>query len=71
MFPGVAFWIDIFMGFTTGFVPTYNLKRMIVMQPRLIAEYYVVHGTFICDFIAALPIIAEVGPGPPRIAFIW
>ena len=54
--------MDILMGFSTGFVVIYNLRRKVIRDPRLIAEYYTRYSTFVVDLLAALPIIAEVGP---------
>ncbi len=48
------------MGFSTGFVVIYNLRRKVIREPRLVAEYYVWHSTFFPDLLAALPLIAEV-----------
>ena len=31
----------------------YNLKRLVVMKPRLIASFYVMQGSFWCDVISA------------------
>ncbi|KAK9853400.1 hypothetical protein WJX84_009620, partial [Apatococcus fuscideae] len=58
---GSMYWIDIVANFMTGFVVrhNFNLKRKLVMQPHLIALYYVKHGTFVFDLIAALPFIIE------------
>lgn len=50
------------MGFSTGFLVIYNLRRKVVRDPALIAEYYIRHSTFVLDLLAALPVIAEVGP---------
>ena len=52
------------MGFTTGFVVIWNLRRRVIRQPRAVAEYYVRYGTFWPDFLASLPTIAEVGASP-------
>ena len=57
---GVVFWVDIIMGFAIGFVAVYNLKRLVILDLRLIADFYIWKSTFFCDVIAALPIIAEV-----------
>lgn len=57
---GVLFLIDIAMGCSTGFVAVYNLKRLVVMKPRLIASFYILRGTFISDTLSALPVIIEV-----------
>lgn len=61
-FAGTIFLVDLFMGCSTGFVAVYNLKRLVVMKPSLIAEFYITHGTFWFDLISALPVIAEVWP---------
>jgi hypothetical protein len=49
------------LGFNTGFVVIYNLKRLVVMSPPQIAKFYFFRGTFIWDLLSALPVIAEVG----------
>ena len=61
---GIIYWADVFMGFTTGFVVIYNLRRRIIRQPRAVAEYYVRYGTFWPDFLSSLPTIAEVCISP-------
>lgn len=38
---GVIYWVDIVMGFMTGFVVIYNLRRRVIRDPRLVAEYYI------------------------------
>ena len=60
LFAGGFFLGDIIMGASTGFVAVYDLKRLVVMKPRLIASYYVFRGTFYCDLLAAVPVIPEV-----------
>ena len=57
---GVVYWLDIVMGFSTGFVVIYNLRRKVIRDPRMIAEYYMRYSTFVVDLLAALPVIAEV-----------
>ncbi|BDA43675.1 probable potassium voltage-gated channel subfamily H member 7 [Coccomyxa sp. Obi] len=57
---GVCYWFDIFMGFSTGFVVIYNLRRKVIRDRALIAEYYIRYSTFIVDLLAALPVIAEI-----------
>ena len=57
---GVIYWADVFMGFMTGFVVIYNLRRRVIRRPVAIAEYYIRYGTFWPDFLASLPTIAEV-----------
>lgn len=57
---GLIYWVDVIMGFVTGFVVIYNLRRRVIREPMSIAEYYVRYGTFLPDFLASLPTIAEV-----------
>ena len=59
---GIIYWADVFMGFATGFVVIYNLRRRVIRRPVSIAEYYVRYGTFWPDFLASLPTIAEARP---------
>ena len=59
---GLIYWVDVIMGFVTGFVVIYNLRRRVIREPMSIAEYYVRYGTFLPDFLASLPTIAEVCP---------
>lgn len=48
------------MRFRMGFCVVYNLKRELIMDGGLIAHFYIRHNTFIGDFLAAVPSIAEV-----------
>lgn len=57
---GLVYWVDIGMRFRMGFCVVYNLKRELIMDGGLIAHFYVRHDTFLLDFLAALPSIAEV-----------
>jgi len=41
------------------------LKRLVVMSPPEIAEFYVIRGTFMWDLLSALPLIAEVASQSP------
>lgn len=59
---GLMFWLDIGAGFTTGFFAIYNLKRLAVTSPSLIARYYVFHSSFWYDLVSAIPAVAEVPP---------
>ena len=61
---GVIYWLDVLMGFATGFVVIYSLRRRVVRRPVSIAEFYVRYGTFWPDFLASLPTIAEASPHP-------
>ncbi|PRW51012.1 12-oxophytodienoate reductase 11 isoform B [Chlorella sorokiniana] len=56
---GTAFYIaDIAMGFHTGFIC--DVRRALIMEAGKVAQYYVRHGGFWVDLIAALPIIPEL-----------
>lgn len=68
---GTVYWLDIVMGFSTGFVVIYNLRRKVVTEPRLVAEYYMWHSTFFADLLAALPLIAEVGGQHRHLSHGW
>lgn len=65
VFAGLIYWIDIGMRFRMGFCVVYNLKRELIMDGGLIAHFYVRHDTFLLDFLAALPSIAEASPHLP------
>ncbi len=54
------FALDIAMNFHTGFVVRKGFRRALVMDKALIAKYYILHGTFLLDFLATVPIIPEV-----------
>ncbi|KAL4442414.1 hypothetical protein ABPG77_004998 [Micractinium sp. CCAP 211/92] len=51
---------DIFMGFHTGFVAAYDVRRALVMEGSSVAHYYIWHGHFMTDLVATLPIIPEI-----------
>ena len=68
---GIIYWADLFMGFATGFVVIYNLRRRVIRRPVSIAEYYVRYGTFWPDFLASLPTIAEVRPCQALDPSLW
>ena len=57
---GIIYVLDIVYNFRTAFIVVHNLRRCVVRDPALIAEYYVRHGTFWPDLLAALPIVPEV-----------
>jgi len=64
---GAIYVLDIIYNFRTAFITVHNLRRSIVRDPGLIAEYYMRHGTFWPDLLAALPIVAEARrPARPR-----
>ena len=44
----------------------HNLRRSVVRSRILVAEYYMRYSTFWPDFLAALPLVAEVCTAQPR-----
>ena len=57
---GVVYVLDIAYNFRTAFIVVHNLRRSIVRDSVLIAEYYMRYSTFWPDLLAALPLVAEV-----------
>jgi hypothetical protein len=49
------------MSFLTGVVVSHGVRRVIVMRPKRIAEYYIVHSSAITDFIATFSLWMLVG----------
>lgn len=58
---GVIYILDIAYNFRTAFIVVHNLRRSVVRDRVLIAEYYMRYSTFWPDLLAALPLVAEVG----------
>lgn len=58
---GVVYILDIAYNFRTAFIVVHNLRRSVVRDRVLIAEYYMRYSTFWPDLLAALPLVAEVG----------
>ncbi|RMZ52856.1 hypothetical protein APUTEX25_000975 [Auxenochlorella protothecoides] len=51
---------DMLLNFSSAFVVQWDLKHMLIMDGRHVASYYVLHGGFLVDLVATLPIIPEV-----------
>ena len=58
---GAIYILDIAYNFRTAFIVVHNLRRSVVRDRVLIAEYYMRYSTFWPDLLAALPLVAEVG----------
>ena len=58
---GMVFFADLVLGFHTGYVVTFNFKRKVVMDGRLVAKFYVLRGTFVVDFLSTCAWITQVG----------
>ena len=46
---------DVAVAMRTGFWLRWDVQRALVMDSRLAAKFYVQHGTFVCDVLAAGP----------------
>jgi len=50
--------------FHCSFLAVHRFKRRVVADGRLVAWFYIRHGSFLVDLLSILPIL-EGGPGPP------
>ena len=57
----VIFTIDIITTLCTGLVIVYNLRQAVVMDRKIVAKHYLLHGTLSIDIIATGPLWVEVG----------
>jgi hypothetical protein len=44
----------------TGLVIVHNLRQAVVMDRKIVAKHYMLHGTFIIDILATAPLWVEV-----------
>lgn len=61
MIAGVVFACDIVINFRTGFEMSAGKTRRVIMDPKVIAKYYVLYDTFFVDFLCVLPLPFVVG----------
>ena len=57
---GVLFFMDVSLGFHTGYVVTNNFSKRVVMDGKLVARWYVTRGSFIVDFLSSLAWVTQV-----------
>ncbi|GAB4823679.1 hypothetical protein N2152v2_010725 [Parachlorella kessleri] len=58
---GTCFYLaDILFSFHVGFVVRHDVRRLLVLEPRKVALYYVAHGQFLVNLIACLPVVPEI-----------
>lgn len=57
---GLFFIIDLFLSFHVGFLATYNIRKILVLKGRLIAKYYIIHGSFVIDFLSAMAWLIQI-----------
>lgn len=51
--------LDLFSGFTIGFLAWQGAQRLVVTDRKAVAKFYITHGTFWFDLIAILPMFAQ------------
>uniref|UniRef100_A0A1D1ZXT6 Cyclic nucleotide-binding domain-containing protein n=2 Tax=Auxenochlorella protothecoides TaxID=3075 RepID=A0A1D1ZXT6_AUXPR len=49
---GAFFLADLIVSFHVGFIATYNLRKVLVLNGKLIAKFYMQHDTFIFDILS-------------------
>ncbi|KAG1662462.1 hypothetical protein FOA52_009670 [Chlamydomonas sp. UWO 241] len=54
---GVFYAMNLLLGFQVGAVLTLNIKRMVVLDGRIVARAYMKHGRFWLDAIAVVPFL--------------
>ena len=57
---GLFFMIDMMLGFHTGYVISYNLRKRVVMNGKQVAKWYAVRGSFWVDFLSSVAWITQV-----------
>lgn len=56
----VIFTADIITTLCTGLVIVHNLRQAVVMDRKIVAKHYLLHGTLSIDIIATGPLWVEV-----------
>lgn len=56
----IIYIMDLFFEFHIGFIVRWDQSSITITDGHLVAKHYVQHGTFWIDFIASLPIIAQI-----------
>jgi hypothetical protein len=56
----VIFTMDIIVTFCTGLVIVHNLRQAVVMDRKIVAKHYLLHGTLAIDVLATGPLWVEV-----------
>ncbi|KAL4433441.1 hypothetical protein ABPG77_010294 [Micractinium sp. CCAP 211/92] len=56
----VVYFADILLGFHTGVVARWDTRAVVVRDGRQAALFYMWHGTFVVDFFASLPALAQI-----------
>jgi hypothetical protein len=57
----VVFTVDMITTLCTGLVIVHNLRQAVVMDRKIVAKHYLLHGTLSIDIIATGPLWVEVG----------
>lgn len=54
------FTMDMVVTFCTGIVIVNNLRQALVMDKKIVAKHYILHGTFVIDILATAALWASV-----------
>jgi len=62
---GALYAADMAFHFHCSFLAVHRFKRRVVADGRLVAWFYIRHGSFLVDLLSILPILELVPPTPP------
>ena len=57
---GLFFVVDMFLGFHTGYVITYNMRKRVVMDGKQVAKWYILRGSFFVDLLSSIAWVTQV-----------
>lgn len=57
---GLFFVIDMMLGFHTGYVISYNLRKRVVMDGKQVAKWYTLRGSFFVDLLSSIAWVTQV-----------
>jgi len=60
---GFLIFVDFGLGFHTGYVITFNLRKRVVMEGKQVAKWYVLRGSCWVDALSTVAWISQVGVG--------
>lgn len=67
----ITYFIDIIMGFITGFAVRWDFQTLILLDGPTVAKYYMKHGSFIIDTLALLPAIVQIILASTEAEIVW
>ncbi|GAB4817520.1 hypothetical protein N2152v2_004566 [Parachlorella kessleri] len=57
---GVVFFGDLVINFHVGFIATYNMHKVLVLNGKLVARYYITKGSFLSDLSSSVAWLGQV-----------